>query len=99
MNEASLRHLRGEDEPGADWWSCHWQPVVAVSTPSLLFILCALYVFLMCRYPDRWGVCIWNQWKAYKARVAARKEGEERGREEARAYLYGEAQDVGNMDA
>jgi len=98
MNEASLRHLRGEDEPGADWWSCHWQPVVAVSTPSLLFILCALYVFLMCRYPDRWGVCIWNQWKAYKARVAARKEGEERGREEARAYLYGEAQDVGNMD-
>ncbi|CAE7783165.1 unnamed protein product [Symbiodinium sp. CCMP2456] len=98
MNEANLRHLRGEDEPGADWWSCHWQPVTAISTSSLLVIFCSLYVFLMCRYPDHWGVWFWGQVRAYKARVAARKEGEERGREEARAYLYGEAQGAGNMD-
>lgn len=98
MNEANLRHLRGEDEPGAEWWSCHWQPFAAISTSSLLIIVCALYIFLMCRYPDRWGVCIWDQWRAYKARVAARKEGEERGREEARSYLYGEAQGGGNIN-
>ena len=30
--------------------------------------------------------------------MAARKEGEERGREEARSYLYGEAQGGGNIN-
>ena len=88
MNEANLRHFRGEEEPGADWWSCHWQPIAAITVPLTMLGLCGLYLFLAVRYPKKYGVWFWKEWQAYQVRNERRKEGRARGREEARAYLH-----------
>ena len=87
MNEATVRFLSGEDELGADWWSCHYDLVLGVTLSSGLVLLCAACCLAARFCPNSLGRCFRMPYDAYKRRANARAEGRERGREEAFAHM------------
>ncbi|CAE7218801.1 unnamed protein product [Symbiodinium sp. CCMP2592] len=83
MNEATLRHRLGSPELGADWWSCHRQPVLmAVAIPCSLVLLA-----LVC--------CLLRRWYL---RAQQRVEEKKRARKEAASARMQETGFMGATD-
>ena len=87
MNYANLRRWYGEPEPVKTWWDCNWSSVLGIALPSAMVLLCACYMFLICLFPDHYGLWIKAAWRKHQDLKAVKRIAREEGREEARAYL------------